>query len=44
MVEACALADQIAVLHEGELIACDTPDNVKASEDPRVRALMGESG
>ena len=44
MAEACALADQIAVLHEGELIACDTPANVKASGDPRVRALMGRSG
>lgn len=44
MAEACALADQIAVLHEGELIACDTPDKVKASDDPRVRALMGRSG
>ena len=44
MAEACALADQIAVLHEGELIACDTPAKVKASDDPRVRALMGRSG
>jgi osmoprotectant transport system ATP-binding protein len=41
MAEACALADQIAVLHEGELIACDTPARVKASADPRVQALMG---
>ena len=41
MAEACALADQIAVLHEGEVIACDTPANVTASEDPRVQALMG---
>ncbi|MDP2388804.1 MAG: ATP-binding cassette domain-containing protein [Acidobacteriota bacterium] len=38
MAEACALADQIAVLHKGELIACDTPANVTASDDPRVRA------
>lgn len=44
MAEACALADLIAVLHEGELIACDTPARVTASEDPRVRALMGRSG
>lgn len=44
MAEACALADQIAVLHEGELIACDTPAQVRASDDPRVRALMGRSG
>ena len=42
MAEACALADQIAVLHEGQLIACDTPTRVRASADPRVRALMGD--
>jgi len=40
MAEACALADQIAVLHDGELIACDTPANVRASDDRRVRTLM----
>lgn len=44
MAEACGLADRIAVLHEGELIACDTPARVTASDDPRVRALMGRSG
>ncbi len=43
MAEACALADLIAVLHEGQLIACDTPARVRASDDPRVRALMGIS-
>ena len=42
MAEACALADQIAVLHDGELIACDTPAVVLGMADPRVRALMGE--
>lgn len=41
MAEACALADQIAVLHEGELIACDPPAVLQASDDPRVRSLMG---
>jgi osmoprotectant transport system ATP-binding protein len=41
MAEACALADQIAVLHDGELIACDTPAQIRASSDSRVRALMG---
>ncbi len=41
MAEACALADQIAVLHDGHLIACDTPANVRDSEDPRVSALLG---
>jgi osmoprotectant transport system ATP-binding protein len=42
MAEACALADQIAVLHEGELIACDTPERVRASDDFRVTSLFGE--
>jgi len=40
MAEASALADQIAVLHEGEVIACDTPARVRAISDPRIRALM----
>ena len=44
MAEACALADQIAVLHEGELIACESPETIMASEDPRVRALMAMVG
>lgn len=42
MAEACALANQIAVLHEGRLIACETPANVMANSDPRVRALLGD--
>jgi len=42
MAEACALADQIAVLHEGEVIACDTPARVMASNDHRVTSLFGE--
>ena len=42
MAEACALADQIAVLHEGQVIACASPTNIRATDDPRVRALMGE--
>jgi osmoprotectant transport system ATP-binding protein len=41
MAEACALADQIAVLHDGELIACDTPATIVGSGDPRIQALMG---
>ena len=43
MSEAMALADRIAVLHEGRVIACDTPDRVRASDDPRVRALFGQA-
>jgi osmoprotectant transport system ATP-binding protein len=42
MAEACVLADQIAVLHDGEVIACDTPENVRASNDARVTSLFGE--
>ncbi len=41
MAEACLLADQIAVLDAGEVIACDTPANIRGLADPRVRALLG---
>lgn len=40
MAEAFALADRVAVLHDGELIACDTPAAVGACDDPRVSALV----
>jgi len=40
MAEAVVLANQIAVLHDGEVIACDTPANIRAMVDPRVRDLM----
>ena len=40
MAEAFALADRIAVLHDGEIIACATPDALPASTDPRVTALV----
>lgn len=40
MAEAFALADRIAVLHGGELIACDVPAAIRASSDPRVAALV----
>ncbi len=43
MAEACMLADQIAVLDDGRVIACDAPSKVRAMDDPRVRALMGGS-
>ena len=42
MAEACLLADQTAVLHDGEVIACDTPANVVAANDVRVTSLFGE--
>jgi osmoprotectant transport system ATP-binding protein len=40
MGEAFALADRVGVLDEGRLAACDTPANVAASTDARVRRLL----
>jgi osmoprotectant transport system ATP-binding protein len=42
MAEAFALADRIAVLSDGQIVAFDTPAAVRASSDPRVTALVGE--
>jgi osmoprotectant transport system ATP-binding protein len=39
--EASALADWIAVLDEGRVIALDTPERMRESADPRVRSLFG---
>jgi osmoprotectant transport system ATP-binding protein len=41
MAEAFALADRIAVLSDGRVVACDSPAGVRASDDPRVTALLG---
>lgn len=41
MQEATVLADRIAVLHEGRVIACDRPRILEASTDARVTDLMG---
>jgi osmoprotectant transport system ATP-binding protein len=38
--EAAALADRIAVLHDGEIVACDSPQAILASADPRVTAMV----
>jgi osmoprotectant transport system ATP-binding protein len=38
--EAFALADRIAVLHDGQLIACEVPDALARSVDPRVTAML----
>jgi osmoprotectant transport system ATP-binding protein len=38
--EASALADRVAVLHEGRIIACAPGEELKRSTDPRVAALM----
>jgi len=40
MAEAFALADRIAVLHDGQIVVCDVPAAVAASTDPRVSALV----
>jgi len=40
MAEAWALADRIAILHEGRIIACDTPARLAESTDPRVMELV----
>jgi len=41
MSEAFVLADRVAVLHDGEVIACDTASNLRSSADPRIATLLG---
>jgi osmoprotectant transport system ATP-binding protein len=38
--EACALAHRVAVLRAGAIVACDSPDVLRASRDPFVRTLI----
>jgi ABC-type proline/glycine betaine transport system ATPase subunit len=40
MAEAFALGDRVGVLEAGTLAACDVPDAVASSQDPRVRQLL----
>jgi osmoprotectant transport system ATP-binding protein len=40
MAEAFALANRIAVLSDGRIVACDTPTAVRSSSDPRVAGLV----
>ena len=40
MAEAFALANRVAVLCDGQIVACDTPAAVRSSSDPRVAALV----
>jgi osmoprotectant transport system ATP-binding protein len=40
MLEAMSLAHRVAVLEEGRLIAFDTPAQIAASADPRIRQLL----
>jgi osmoprotectant transport system ATP-binding protein len=38
--EAFALAHRVAVLHEGRVVACETPEALARLDDPHVRALL----
>ena len=40
MASACRIADRIAMLHKGSLIALDTVERFRKLEDPRVRAFF----
>jgi ABC-type proline/glycine betaine transport system ATPase subunit len=40
MAEALALGDRLGVLDEAKLIACERPEAIAASRDPRVRRLL----
>lgn len=40
MVSACRIADRIAMVYDGELIAVDTPDNFKRIQDKRVKEFF----
>jgi osmoprotectant transport system ATP-binding protein len=40
MAEALSLADLVAVLDHGALIACADPESIMRSPDPRVRRLL----
>jgi len=40
MGEALSLADRLAVLDDGRLIACETPQAILHSADPRIRRLI----
>jgi osmoprotectant transport system ATP-binding protein len=44
MGEALSLADRIAVLEDGTLIACESPAAIARSTDPRVRRLLDSVG
>lgn len=40
MASACHIADRIAMVYEGQLIAIDTVDEFRRLDDPRVRAFL----
>jgi len=37
---AFGVADRIAMMHEGELIAIDTPERIRQNPDPRIRKFL----
>jgi osmoprotectant transport system ATP-binding protein len=40
LAEAFALANRVGVLHNGQMLACDTPAALTASQEPYVRTLI----
>jgi osmoprotectant transport system ATP-binding protein len=38
--EALVLSDRVGILHQGQLIACDGPEEIARSRDERVRVFM----
>jgi phospholipid/cholesterol/gamma-HCH transport system ATP-binding protein len=40
MQSAYTIADRIAMLHHGRIIQCDTPDNIRNTENPIVRQFI----
>ncbi|MBQ7453919.1 MAG: ABC transporter ATP-binding protein [Selenomonadaceae bacterium] len=40
MVSACRIANRIAMVYNGDLIAVDTPDNFKKIQDDRIKAFF----
>ena len=40
METACLVADRIAMIYEGDLIAIDTVENFRRINDPRVKAFL----
>ena len=41
MESACLVADRIAMLYEGEIVAMEKPDVFRRMKDPRVREFLG---
>jgi osmoprotectant transport system ATP-binding protein len=38
--EALVLASRVGILHDGRLIACETPETIARSSDDRVRVFL----